>query len=68
MRNARKNPMVEVRVGKATRRMRLVQLASESEKEQVWNLCRKKYLMARVGEFFGQGRGARSDAFELKPE
>ncbi len=67
VRNAKKSPLVDITIRNVTRKMRLVPLKSDSEKNHVTDLYRKKYLLARVGGLFGRGRSPQSDAFELLP-
>ncbi len=55
VRNAKKTPLVDITIRNVTRKMRLVPLKSDSEKNHVTDLYRKKYLLARVGGLFGRG-------------
>ncbi len=68
VKNTKRNPSVAVTIHNVTRRMRVVQLKSDAEKDHVASLYRKKYLMARVRGLFTRGRSPWEDAFELKPE
>ena len=65
VRNARKNPLVDITIRNVTRKMKLVLLKSELEENHVRDLYRKKYALTRVGTLFGQDRSSRSGAFEL---
>ena len=70
VRNAAKNPTVEVTIGGTTRRMIVVPLDSEADIRQVNDLYAKKYLLGRIGQLFApftRKRFAHSGAFELKP-
>jgi deazaflavin-dependent oxidoreductase (nitroreductase family) len=66
VRNVLVNPTVEIRMGGVTRKMTVVPLKSDAEKEHLANLCRKKYLRARIGSLFAPR--SQSQGFELKPK
>jgi len=68
VKNAMKNPSVEVAIGGATRRMKVLPLRTDSDKQYVNDLYAKKYLSARLGRFLKPKSFARYGAFELQPE
>lgn len=67
VRNAKRTPLVDITIRNVTRKMRLVPLKSDLEKNHVAALYRKKYLLARVAGLFGRDRSPQSDAFQLLP-
>lgn len=65
VKNAKKNPLVSVKVRNATRSMRAVPLSAESDKDYVRRLYRRKYFMIKLLELLGQSRSSKYGAFEL---
>jgi F420H(2)-dependent quinone reductase len=65
VKNAKKNPLVSVKVRNATRSMRAVPLTAESDKDYVRRLYRKKYFMIKLLELLGRSRPSKYGAFEL---
>ena len=68
VRNVQKNPSVEVTIGGATRRMKVLPLKSDSDRQYVSDLYAKKYLSARLGRLLKPKGFAHYGAFELQPE
>ena len=68
VKNAMKNPSVEVAIGGTTRRMKVLPLRTDSDKQYVNDLYAKKYLSARLGRLLKPKGFARYGAFELQPE
>ncbi len=67
VRNALKNPSVEVTIGGVTRKIKALPLNSDEDKAGLVKLYRKKYLGAKLyGLFFPKYRPPQ--CFELKPE
>jgi hypothetical protein len=70
VRNALKNPSVEVTIGDVTRKMVIIPLETQADIQQINDLYAKKYLLGRIGRVFArltQKRFLYSGAFELKP-
>jgi deazaflavin-dependent oxidoreductase (nitroreductase family) len=68
VRNAIKNPNVEVTIDGVTRKMVVTPLKTDAEKLRVQDLYTKKYLLAKLGGLFApltRKRFAYYDAFEL---
>ncbi len=69
VKNATKNPSVEVTIAGVTRRMRVFPLRTDSERQYVSDLYARKYLSARLGRLLTRNKGfGHYGAFELKPE
>ena len=69
VRNIVKNPSVEVTISGVTRKMKVLPLKTDLEKQHVSDLYAKKYPLARLGRLFERPTGsAQYDAFELRPE
>jgi deazaflavin-dependent oxidoreductase (nitroreductase family) len=67
VRNAMKNPSVEVTIGDVTRKMKVIPLGTDSDKQHVNDLYAKKYLAARFGRLFMPFRDfSRFGVFELQ--
>ena len=70
VRNALKNPSVEVTIGDVTRKMVIIPLETQADIQQITDLYAKKYLLRRIGRVFARLTRKRflySGAFELKP-
>lgn len=68
VKNAMKNPSVEVTIAGATRKMRVIPLRTDSERQYVSDLYAKKYLSARLGRLLKPKGFAKYGAFELQSE
>jgi deazaflavin-dependent oxidoreductase (nitroreductase family) len=71
VRNAAKNPSVEITIAGVTRKMVVVPLDTEPDIQQINDLYATKYLLARLGRLFApltRKRFAHYGAFELKAE
>ena len=68
VKNAMKNSSVDITIGGATRRMKLLPLKTDSDRQYVNDLYAKKYLSARLGRLLKPKGFAQYGAFELQPE
>jgi len=68
VRNVMKNPSVELTVAGVARRMKVIPLKTDSERQHVSDLYAKKYLSARLGRLFKPKGFAKYGAFELQSE
>jgi selenophosphate synthetase-related protein len=68
VKNVMRNPSVEVAIGGTTRRMKVLPLRTDSDKQYVNDLYAKKYLSAKLGRLLKPKGFARYGAFELQPE
>jgi hypothetical protein len=68
VKNAMKNPSVEITIGETTHRMKLLPLKTDSDRQYANYLYAKKYLSARLGRLLKPQGFAHYGAFELQPE
>lgn len=68
VRNVMKNPSVEITIGGATRKMKILPLKTDSDRQHVNDLYAKKYLSARLGRLLKPKGFAHYGAFELLPQ
>ena len=68
VKNAMKNPSVEVTISGATCRMNVLPLKTDLDRQYVNDLYAKKYLSARLGRLLKPKGFAQYGAFELQPE
>jgi hypothetical protein len=68
VKNAMKNPSVDITIGETTHRMKLLPLKTDSDRQYVNDLYAKKYLSARLGRLLKPQGFAHYGAFELQPE
>jgi deazaflavin-dependent oxidoreductase (nitroreductase family) len=68
VRNVAKNPSVEVTIGEATRKMKVLPLKTDSDRQYVSDLYANKYLSARLGRLLRPKGFAKYGAFELQSE
>ncbi len=68
VKNAMKNPSVEVTICEATCRMKVLPLKTDLDRQYVNDLYVKKYLSARLGRLLKPQGFAHYGAFELQPE
>ena len=68
VRNVENNPYVEATICGAARRMKVLPLKSDSDRQYVSDLYAKKDLSARLGRLLKPRGFARYGAFELQSE
>ena len=67
VRNALKNPSVEVTIATVTKKMKAVPVASDEDVQRLLHLYRSKYFVFRLYTLFSR-RHRPALSFELKPE
>jgi len=68
VKNAMKNPSVDITIGETTHRMKLLPLKTDLDRQYANDLYAKKYLSARLGRLLKPQGFAHYGAFELQPE
>jgi hypothetical protein len=68
VKNAMKNPSVDITIGETTHRMKLLPLKTGLDRQYANDLYAKKYLSARLGRLLKPQGFAHYGAFELQPE
>lgn len=68
VRNVMTNPSAEVTISGVTRKMNVLPLKTDADRQHVNDLYAKKYLSARIGRLLMPKGFAQQDAFELRPE